>query len=82
MTIEQSLAYKSVSEWVYLDTISSSSPAMATDDDFKVKLVHTKVSAEKLVFDLHSHSICSDGFLSPTKLVEKAHQYGVCIMTF
>lgn len=79
MTVEQSLAYKSVSEWVYLDTIpSSANSAIAIDDDFKVKLVHTKVSAEKLVFELHSHSICSDGFLSPSKLVERAHQYGVC----
>lgn len=85
MTIEQSIAYKSVTEWVYLDTnvsISSADSTIAIDDDFKVKLVNTKVSAEKLVFDLHSHSICSDGFLSPTKLVERAHQYGVCISLY
>lgn len=82
MTIEQSIAYKSVSEWVYLDTISSSANStIAIDDDFKVKLVQTKVSAEKLVFDLHSHSICSDGFLSPTKLVERAHQFGVKVLS-
>ncbi|XP_071698348.1 LOW QUALITY PROTEIN: uncharacterized protein [Rutidosis leptorrhynchoides] len=84
MTIEQSIAYKSVTEWVYLDNnISSSSvdSTIAIDDDFKVKLVNTKVSAEKLVFDLHSHSICSDGFLSPTKLVERAHQCGVKVLS-
>lgn len=82
MTVEQSHAYKSVSEWVYLDNISSSAnSAIAIDDDFKVKLVHTKVSAEKLVFELHSHSICSDGFLSPSKLVERAHQYGVKVLS-
>ncbi|KAK1440291.1 hypothetical protein QVD17_06116 [Tagetes erecta] len=79
MTLEQSLAYKSVSEWVYLDNIPNST--IAIDDDFKVKLVHTKVSAEKLVFELHSHSICSDGFLSPSKLVEKAHQFGVKVLS-
>ncbi|KAJ9561241.1 hypothetical protein OSB04_006401 [Centaurea solstitialis] len=85
MTVEQSLAYKSVSEWVYLDSnnniSSSANSAIAIDDDFKVKLVHTKVSAEKLVFELHSHSICSDGFLSPSKLVERAHQYGVKVLS-
>ncbi|XP_024967257.1 uncharacterized protein LOC112507079 [Cynara cardunculus var. scolymus] len=82
MTVEQSLAYRSVSEWVYLDNISSSgNSAIAIDDDFKVKLVHTKVSAEKLVFELHSHSICSDGFLSPSKLVERAHQHGVKVLS-
>ncbi|KAI7742588.1 hypothetical protein M8C21_011622 [Ambrosia artemisiifolia] len=77
MTHEQSLAYKSVSEWVFLDTDSCSpNSTISIDDNFKVKLVHTKASSEKLVFELHSHSICSDGFLSPSKLVEKAHQYG------
>ncbi|KAI3770215.1 hypothetical protein L6452_01340 [Arctium lappa] len=84
MTVEQSLAYKSVSEWVYLDNnniSSSANSAIAIDDDFKVKLVQTKVSAEKLVFELHSHSICSDGFLSPSKLVERAHQYGVKVLS-
>nr|XP_043621262.1 5'-3' exoribonuclease [Erigeron canadensis] len=84
MTVEQSIAYKSVSEWVYLDSssnISCSNSAISIDDDFKVKLVHTKVSAEKLAFDLHSHSICSDGFLSPVKLVEKAHQFGVKVLS-
>ncbi|KAD3067285.1 hypothetical protein R6Q59_018638 [Mikania micrantha] len=82
MTLEQSLAYKSVSEWVYLDTIScSSNSATVNDDDHKLKLVHTKVSAEKLVFELHSHSICSDGFLSPSKLVERAHQFGVKVLS-
>ncbi|CDP08009.1 unnamed protein product [Coffea canephora] len=32
---------------------------------------------KKLVFYLHFHSIHSDGILSPTKLVERAHQNGV-----
>ncbi|XP_076945116.1 uncharacterized protein LOC143616040 [Bidens hawaiensis] len=77
MTLEQSQAYKSVSEWVHLDTVSSNS-SIAIDDDFKVKLVNTN---EKLVFELHSHSICSDGFLSPMKLVDKAHQHGVKVLS-
>ncbi|MFS7985708.1 putative phosphoribosyl 1,2-cyclic phosphate 1,2-diphosphodiesterase [Helianthus anomalus] len=82
MTLEQSLAYKSVTEWVFLDTLSCSpNSTIAIDDDFKVKLVHTKVPADKLVFELHSHSICSDGFLSPSKLVERAHQFGVKVLS-
>ncbi|KAJ0734226.1 putative phosphoribosyl 1,2-cyclic phosphate 1,2-diphosphodiesterase [Helianthus annuus] len=82
MTLEQSLAYKSVTEWVFLDTLSCSpNSTIAIDDDFKVKLLHTKVPADKLVFELHSHSICSDGFLSPSKLVERAHQFGVKVLS-
>ncbi|KAI3702308.1 hypothetical protein L6452_28041 [Arctium lappa] len=33
MAVEQFMAYKSISEWVYLDNISS--PAITIDDDFK-----------------------------------------------
>ncbi|KAL6964289.1 3',5'-nucleoside bisphosphate phosphatase [Sarracenia purpurea var. burkii] len=77
MTIEQSTAYRRVSEWVFLDQSSiGGSPASSTrDDDFGVLVNHAKCS-EKLVFELHSHSICSDGFLSPFKLVERAHNNG------
>lgn len=46
------------------------------DDGFGVILKQN----EKLVFELHSHSICSDGFLSPTKLVERAHLNGVKVL--
>jgi hypothetical protein len=83
MTLEQTLAYKSVIEWVFLGQSSfgsSCSSVTILDDDFAVKLNHTK-SSEKLVFDLHSHSICSDGFLSPSKLVERAHQHGVKVLS-
>ena len=83
MTVEQSIAYKSVSEWVFLDgnnVCSNGSKRIDIDDDFKVKLVNVKV--EKMVFEMHSHSVFSDGFLSPLKLVERAHQHGVCTITF
>ncbi|GFP98689.1 php domain-containing protein hi_1400 [Phtheirospermum japonicum] len=46
-------------------------------DDFGVKWYQPK---EKLVFEFHCHTTCSDGFLSPAKLVERAHQKGVKVM--
>ncbi|KAK3031497.1 hypothetical protein RJ639_036011 [Escallonia herrerae] len=78
MTVEQTVAHKSVSEWVFLGSCAAASSVTGPDDDFAV--VQTKV-LEKLVFDLHSHSICSDGFLSPSKLVERAHQNGVKVLS-
>ncbi|KAK2982346.1 hypothetical protein RJ640_009043 [Escallonia rubra] len=78
MTVEQTVAHKSVSEWVFLGSSAAASSVTGPDDDFAV--VQTKV-LEKLVFDMHSHSICSDGFLSPSKLVERAHQNGVKVLS-
>lgn len=76
MSVEQTVAYKSVREWVFLDQSSSSSVAAPAEvnDDFGVLWNQPK---EKLVFEFHSHSFHSDGFLSPAKLVERAHQNGV-----
>jgi hypothetical protein len=83
MTAEQTLAFKSVSEWVFLDQPSSlpSSSASFVVDDFGVQKSLGK-GGEKLVFELHSHSKFSDGFLSPTKLVERAHGNGVSFNSF
>lgn len=79
LSVDQLLAYKSVGEWVFLGQSNppSASSNPSFDDDFRVHF-HPN-SSEKLVFDLHSHSICSDGFLSPSKLVERAHQNGVSL---
>lgn len=68
-TAEQSSAAKSINEWVFPE---SSSPPL---DEFQVPRSHRL--AESLIFELHSHSICSDGFLSPSVLVERAHRNGV-----
>ncbi|KAA8536470.1 hypothetical protein F0562_028948 [Nyssa sinensis] len=76
MTIEETKAYKSVSEWVFLGSDASS---VAVDNDFGVLMTRSKFS-EKLMFELHSHSKCSDGFLTPSKLVERAHQIGVRVL--
>ncbi|KAL1822888.1 hypothetical protein ACET3Z_009666 [Daucus carota] len=84
LSVDQLSAYKSVSEWVFLGQSSSSSnpsssSAISFDDDFRV--VFNPKFSDKLVFDLHSHSICSDGYLSPSKLVERAHQNGVKVLS-
>lgn len=81
MTLEQTVAYKAVSEWVFLDQSNSGSNSTGFGDgfldDFGVQWYQPK---EKLVFEFHSHTTCSDGFLSPTKLVERAHQKGVSLL--
>ncbi|KAM7251442.1 hypothetical protein ACFE04_023325 [Oxalis oulophora] len=82
MTAEQTLAYKSVAEWVYLDT-NNESETTSSSSDFGVVQQKRKCvgGGEKLVFDLHSHSKFSDGFLTPTKLVERAHANGVKVLS-
>ena len=77
MTAEQTLALKSVNEWVNLAKHSSSDEVNQIDDDFLPEMMCRATFSEKVVFELHSHSICSDGFLTPSALVEKAHQNGV-----
>ncbi|KAL5562910.1 hypothetical protein UlMin_032657 [Ulmus minor] len=81
MTVEQTLAFKSVSEWVFLDQPSSlsSNAASWVVDDFGVQKSLGR-GGEKLVFELHSHSKFSDGFLSPSKLVDRAHGNGVKVL--
>lgn len=78
MTTEQSVAFKYVSEWAFLDSpsFSPSSAASFLVDDFGVQKSRGR-GGEKVVFELHSHSKFSDGFLSPSKLVERAHTNGV-----
>lgn len=83
MTHDQVLAFKFVSEWVFLDHPSasssfSSSPSAASCvvDDFGVQKPVGR-GGEKLLFELHSHSKFSDGFFSPSKVIERAHINGV-----
>lgn len=85
MTTEQTLACKSVSEWVFLEQSASAAAAasscVSVDGDDFVGGAHKSLGIgcvdNKPVFELHSHSKCSDGFLSPSKLVERAHGNGV-----
>ncbi|XP_057977115.1 uncharacterized protein LOC131164145 isoform X2 [Malania oleifera] len=76
MTAEQIVAHNFVNEWVFLE---SSSVSLDVADEFGVQKVRARV-AEKVVFELHSHSTCSDGFLPPSKLVERAHANGVKVL--
>lgn len=71
MTNEQSLALKTIKEWVFCCNDEE-----AEEDDFLPKMVNS----EKVVFELHAHSFCSDGYLSPSALVERAHQTGVKVL--
>ncbi|KAJ8754947.1 hypothetical protein K2173_015459 [Erythroxylum novogranatense] len=83
MTVEQFMAFKAVTDWVYLDQpsplASSAAAAACIIDDFGVQKGLGR-SGQKIIFELHSHSKCSDGFLSPSKLVERAHGNGVKVL--
>ncbi|KAL4348702.1 hypothetical protein GQ457_17G011330 [Hibiscus cannabinus] len=80
MTAEQTFSFKSMTEWVYLDrpNFSSSTTALSSwvVDDFR-GAKEFGGWMEKVVFELHSHSKHSDGFLPPSKLVERAHGRGL-----
>ncbi|GMH23670.1 hypothetical protein Nepgr_025513 [Nepenthes gracilis] len=80
MTAEQTRALKSVNEWVYLNRSSSSSSSSSDYDDFIPRSVTYTRASDNVSFEMHSHSTCSDGFLSPKALVEKAHQNGVKVL--
>lgn len=78
LTLEQTAAYKAVSEWVFLEKSNAcGNNSVGFLDEFGLQLYQPK---EKLVFEFHCHTTCSDGFLSPTKLVERAHQRGVKVL--
>lgn len=79
MTAEQILALKSVNEWVY-NGVEHNKEDEEKEDDFLPETVCRASVSQKVVFDLHSHSICSDGYLSPSALVEKAHHNGVKVL--
>ncbi|XP_047975001.1 5'-3' exoribonuclease isoform X2 [Salvia hispanica] len=77
MTVEQTAAYGAVREWVFLEQSSGGGNSMVGGDDFGVECYQPK---EKLVFEFHCHTTFSDGFLSPSKLVERAHHRGVKVL--
>ncbi|XP_049935762.1 uncharacterized protein LOC116261720 [Nymphaea colorata] len=75
---EQASATKYVKDWFYADSTLPSSPPSSCLADFEVP--KSVWCPEPIVFELHSHSICSDGFLSPSALVERAHRKGVKVL--
>ncbi|XP_074284720.1 uncharacterized protein LOC141610522 [Silene latifolia] len=76
MTVEQTLALKSINEWVHL----SFDNHQENKDGFLPDVMNPACFSDKIVFELHSHSICSDGYLSPSALVERAHHNGVKVL--
>ncbi|XP_072953018.1 uncharacterized protein [Typha angustifolia] len=71
VTQEDILASRYVHDWVFPDS--------PIEDEEVVVGVPAK-RAGRVVFELHSHSTCSDGFLSPSALVERAHKNGVKVL--
>ncbi|WOL13925.1 hypothetical protein Cni_G22705 [Canna indica] len=68
-TAGEILASVYVRRWAFPDA-----PVLDGDSDVPAG------GAERVVFEFHSHSTCSDGFLSPTALVERAHSKGVKVL--
>ncbi|KAI3949065.1 hypothetical protein MKW92_022899 [Papaver armeniacum] len=77
ISAEQKL-HNHVYDWVFHDSISPPASSVITTcaDDFGVQ----RSFVGKVVFELHSHTICSDGYLSPTALVQRAHRNGVNVL--
>jgi hypothetical protein len=73
---DQALALDYVRAWAH-PTPPKPSAADADTDDFLPAQVARGGGGGDVLFELHSHSNHSDGFLSPTALVERAHRNGV-----
>lgn len=71
VTAEQVVALNCVRKWV----LPSECPGAVGLDDFAANNV--QMLGEPLLFEMHSHSVHSDGFLTPSALVERAHRNGV-----
>ena len=71
VTPEQILASTYINQWV-----SGDSAPLLTAEEF-VPAKAPKAAIERVVFEFHSHSKCSDGFFSPSAVVERAHRNGV-----
>ncbi|KAM0936124.1 putative phosphoribosyl 1,2-cyclic phosphate 1,2-diphosphodiesterase [Dioscorea sansibarensis] len=76
-TADHILASRYVHEW-FLGG-APGPPLRHEGDEFLPSLTRYK-AAERIVFEFHSHSKHSDGFLSPSALVERAHRNGVKVL--
>ena len=70
---DQALALDYVRAWAH-PAPPPPEPSAADADDF-LPILATR--GGDVLFELHSHSNHSDGFLSPSALVERAHRNGV-----
>uniref|UniRef100_K4ACK9 Polymerase/histidinol phosphatase N-terminal domain-containing protein n=1 Tax=Setaria italica TaxID=4555 RepID=K4ACK9_SETIT len=73
---DQAQALDYVRAWAHLAPPEPSA-ADADTDDFLPAQAARGGGGGDVLFELHSHSNHSDGFLSPTALVERAHRNGV-----
>lgn len=75
VTAEQVAASKDIHEWAF-DGGSLPPSSTLIADEF-VPLKAQKTAIERVAFEFHSHSKCSDGYLSPSAVVERANRNGV-----
>nr|CAB3501757.1 unnamed protein product [Digitaria exilis] len=77
---DQALALDYVRAWAYpVPPLPEPSAADADADDF-LPAQAARGGGGDVLFELHSHSNHSDGFLSPSALVERAHRNGVKVL--
>lgn len=69
MASEQALASKYICDWAF--------PPDCGDGDFLPLPRAVAPRDERMLFELHCHSNCSDGYLSPKAVVDRAHRNGV-----
>jgi hypothetical protein len=80
VSVEQTLALNFVRDWAFPFSLASGSDPLAASCDFlPSQALSFASSSAPVVFDLHTHSNHSDGYLSPSALVERAYKRGVLL---
>lgn len=78
---EQLLASSYIHKWAFRE--DRDSPQRASDvGGFLPPPQLNRSTGDRVVFELHCHSKCSDGFLSPSAVVARAHGNGVSAFSF
>lgn len=81
--VDHSAATKFLQEWAsmdsgFSDTEENRERPLQNNGDLLSKI---RICDEgPVIFELHSHSTCSDGFLSPSAVVDRAHKNGVKVL--
>jgi len=74
---QHSMATKYIHEWFCLGSASPSPSEVTINEDLPKSLRYPE---RPVIFELHSHSTCSDGFLSPSAVVDRAYRNGVKVL--
>ncbi|KAJ1298416.1 hypothetical protein BS78_01G451500 [Paspalum vaginatum] len=77
---DQALALDYVRAWAHPSPPPPEPSAAGADADDFLPAQASRGGGGDVLFELHSHSNHSDGFLSPTALVERAHRNGVKVL--